>query len=258
MNFFKELILETPLEAPARSLIKLFRKKKESEWNLRIKRDSENIKLLLHNILRTDSNCVDIGANQGEFLTLFSQLCPSGEHYAFEPLPKLAQGLVENFSHVKVFNCALSNRAGRTTFYCVPGYEAWSGLQKQHYPAKVNPVEIEVEIKRFDDVIEDKIQVDFIKIDVEGAEFEVLQGAELTIKRCKPTILFEHAKIHNQEYGTTPDIIYDFLADTCGLEILELQMSRVLTKELFCDIYESSFDSNYDRNAQTNFIARPR
>ncbi len=257
INQLKKLIIGTPLEEPARSFIRLFRHIHKSEWTLRTERDAKNTERLLRNFLRKNSHCVDIGANRGLFLKRFTQLAPEGKHYAFEPLPELARVLSHKFPNVEVFNCALSNRTGKATFYYVPKMDGWSGLQKQNYPTTAEPIEIQVELKRLDDITGGDVQVDFMKIDVEGAELEVLKGAELTIKRCHPLVLFEHARIHNENYETTPDMVYDFLVGTCGLEIWDLELSRTLAKNEFREIYESSFASNYDRNAQTNFVARP-
>lgn len=239
-------------------LFRLFRRRHLSEWALRAERDDKNTGRLLRRLLKKDSSCVDVGAHVGTFLERFIQLSPAGKHYAFEPLPLLASGLRTKFPTVEVHSCALSNRAGMASFYHVPGLEAWSGLQMQEYPQAAEPKVIQVELKRLDDVLGMNVQVDFIKIDVEGAELEVLTGAEATIKRCRPVILFEHAKIHNEHYPTTPAMVYDFLVDGCGLEIWDLQLSRAFGRSGFADVYEASAASNYDRKAQTNFVARPR
>ena len=238
------------------ALARKFRRVPMSEWGLRHQRDKRHTDVLLLRVLRGNSNCLDIGAHKGSFLRVFCELAPEGTHYAFEPLPELAGQLGAAFPRVRVVNCALSNRTGTATFYHVPQREAWSGLQQQKYPDNARPVEIQVELKRVDDVVERDLRIDFIKIDVEGAELEVLQGAESTIKRCRPMVLFEHAKIHNENYRTTPDMIYDLLVGACGMEICDLALSRVFTKEAFLAIYESSFASNYDRHAETNFVAR--
>jgi len=48
-----------------------------------------------------------------------------------------------------------------------------------------------VEAKALDRLIDPDLQVDVMKVDVEGAEGQVLRGAEKTIRRCSPTIFFE-------------------------------------------------------------------
>jgi len=90
---------------------------------------------------------------------------------------------------------------------------------------------------------------------VEGAEHEVLRGAKSTITNSKPIILFEHAKIHNLNYDTTSEIIYDLLVNEYKMQIYNLDMKEQLDRKTFNEVYESSFQTDYDRNARTNFIA---
>src|SRR5687767_83443 len=206
-HMLKNLIIGTPLEAPARSLLRLLRgsesPRSKTEWDLRTQRDEANINHLLRDTSKAGSNCVHIGAHQGVFLKRIIALSPEGRHFAFEPLPAMASALKVNFPTVDVFHCALGNRIGRVAFCHVLHLPAWSGLKTQPYPVKGKVETIEVDIKRLDDVLPPAVHIDFIKIDVEGAELEVLEGAKATIKQYRPSILFEHAKIHNLEYIRT-------------------------------------------------------
>lgn len=226
------------------------------EWDLRVRRDQVNVERLMRTVLTDSSSCVDIGAHQGAFLRLFLEISRQGHHYAFEPLPSLAEALRRDFPTVEVFACALSDRTGRVSFQHVIDHAAWSGLKSQRYPNNVVVETIEVDLRRLDDILPAEAPVEFIKIDVEGAELEVLRGAAATINRHRPWILLEHAKIHNLEYGTTPKMIYDLLVHEHGLEIYSLAGEAPLTLEQLEQIYDSSFESNYDRNAQTNFLVR--
>ena len=61
--------------------------------------------------------------------------------------------------------------------------------------------------------------IHFMKIDVEGAELQVLRGAIQTILKYKPVIVFEHGLGAADHYGTKPEDIYDFLVSECGLSI---------------------------------------
>lgn len=230
---------------------------KPTDWEIRVERDQELTAELLRNLLTNDANCVDVGANIGAFLEDFVALAPHGEHIAFEPIPEHAASLAQRFPDVRVLECALSDKVGEVTFFHVPNRDAWSGLKRQNYPDNAEPVEITVDLKRLDDIVGGEKRVDFIKIDVEGAEYEVLKGAVETLKRCHPTLLFEHAKLHNEHYGTTPDMMFDLLDGECGMDIYDLALSRKYDRQTFIDVYEASYASNYDRNAETNFVARP-
>ncbi len=256
-NALKKIIEKTPFNTVARKLVNSLKIKKQSEWSKRVTRDENYTEALLKKVIKKDSNCLDIGANVGKFLISFLKLAPDGKHYAFEPLEKMSDSLKQKFPTVEVFNVALSDYSGKSEFFEVPGREAWSGLKTQHYPQNIIPIKKIVEVKKLDDTIPSNLRVDFIKIDVEGAELGVFKGAEQTIKKWKPTILFENAKIHNENYETNAEMIYDFLVNKCNLKIYNLKMSEVFTKNEFVKVYEESFQTNYDSKAQTNFVAIP-
>ena len=88
-------------------------------------------------------------------------------------------------------------------------------------------------------MIKDSDRIALIKIDVEGAELEVLEGGKSVISRDKPLVIFEHGLGAADCYGTTPEDIYDLLYDECGLEVSLLddwlQGLPYLTRAAFCD-----------------------
>src|SRR5437867_2636421 len=83
---------------------------------------------VVQRVLAEDSNCVDVGCHKGEFLRQFLKYAPGGLHWAFEPIPTLAQRLRNEFPSARVFEVALSDKAGRAIFYIVPDAPALSGL----------------------------------------------------------------------------------------------------------------------------------
>jgi FkbM family methyltransferase len=258
--------LLAPLSLPARMIYRAIgggrgekkQLRKSDEWKMREARDQANIDRLLRESLTEGSNCIDAGAIEGTVLRQFTRLAPRGNHMAFEPIPALADKLRQAFPSVDVRQCALGAETGRASFCYVPARPAWSGLRRQPYPEGIQPQEISVDIFRLDDLVPSDARVAFLKIDVEGAELEVLQGAVETIKRTGPTILFEHARIHNTEYATTPAAIHTLLSDRCGMALFCLDGTGPLTLEELSRIYDESHASGYGRLAQTNFVARPR
>lgn len=59
--------------------------------------------------------------------------------------------------------------------------------------------------------------VDFVKLDVEGYELFALQGAEATIRRCKPVVMIEDKHRMAHRYGYAPGAAADFLVQRLGM-----------------------------------------
>ncbi len=252
MRWLKRLVTGTPLELPARRLAWRLM----SDSDARARRDAFYIERLLDDALGPASNCIDVGANVGGFLERILHHAPRGSHVAVEPVPDLAARLSELHPDQTVINCALSDTPGTATFYHVPDNPAWSGFRKQDYPRGSTPREIEVTVRTLDDLVPHDRHVGFVKIDVEGAELEVLRGGSNLIGRCRPIILFEHALVHSQAYGTTPGQVFDLLVDECDMAISRLDRRLPMSRDRFCAVVEQSHRSHYDRHAHTNFVAR--
>ena len=97
-----------------------------------------------------------------------------------------------------------------------------------------------IEIDLMDNVLPAELKVDFIKIDVEGAEFLVMEGGKKTIKKNQPIIVFEHGLGGSNHYGNGPDKVFDFFKD-CKMNISNLDSylnkKSPLSKEDFCNQY---------------------
>ncbi|MEM6320798.1 MAG: FkbM family methyltransferase, partial [Bacteroidota bacterium] len=92
-----------------------------------------------------------------------------------------------------------------------------------------------------------------IKIDVEGGEYGVLKGGAATIKREKPVIIFEHGLGAADVYGTTPEMMYDFLVEKCGLKVST--MSAFLSDRK--GFSKSQFTKHFYQNMDYYFVAFP-
>lgn len=228
-----------------------------AEWRARAMRDKQAIADLLDTTLNNGSNCLDIGAHKGEFLHYFQQGAPEGSHSAIEALPHLADALSANFPDVTVHRCAVADRTGVAEFFQVVDAEAWSGLRPQPHPDNAQPVSIEVQVRRLDDLMCGAAPVSFIKIDVEGGERDALCGARDMLTRTRPVILFEHALVHTTHYDSSSAELYDTLADEFGYKIRPVAEVDLLTKQGFIDLAERSHASGYGMAAHTNFVAIP-
>jgi len=140
---------------------------------------------------------LDIGANFGVFTKLFSELVgPQGMVIAFEPIPKTFRTLAAGIkryrrSNVRAINKALSDTVGTVQMF-IPQYADNPG--DDLYQASIVSNSESQKTLTVDSVTIDSLQlprVDFVKIDVEGHELEVLQGGRLTLERYHPTLMVE-------------------------------------------------------------------
>jgi len=193
---------------------------------------------VMQRVLSPGSNCIDIGCHHGQFLVEFLKHAPHGHHFAFEPLPDLANALRATFASVQVFELALSDKTGEATFFMLPNAPALSGLRRREFIRPDEPRrELRVRTERLDAVIPPQIKIDLIKVDVEGAEGLVISGGLDTIKRNRPYIILEHGRTSSAAFETNSEDIYDALVDQCGLTVSLLpdwlSGRRSLTKQEF-------------------------
>lgn len=147
--------------------------------------------------IKPNMNILDIGGNVGLMTLVFAnQLNNTGKVYTFEPEPSNFKKLTDNvalnkFTNVLLNQLAVSDRSLNLKFYLSTGNN--SGVHSLIYNASLNSDYIEVPAIKMDEyVIEHNIgKVDLIKIDVEGAELDVLNGMQSLLKKDKPIIIME-------------------------------------------------------------------
>lgn len=210
-TLIKKFILGSPLEGFAR---RLYIRLDQSPWS-----HYDRLTLaIMKRCLRPDSNCVDIGAHRGTILAEIVHLAPAGTHYAFEPVPQHAHYLAKTFPTVKVHTLALSDTKQQTTFAHDLQHPTRSSFTRP--PSDNQQIEIiSVQTDLLDNLLPPSLPIHFIKLDVEGAEFQVLRGSLTTIKTHQPVIVFEHSPLAQHYYGATSEVIYDLLTQECHLSI---------------------------------------
>jgi FkbM family methyltransferase len=169
-----------------------------------------------------DGHCIDVGSHVGDVLRELVRAAPNGRHIAYEPLPALAADLRAAFPRVDVRAKALANEHGARAFTHVVGNPGWSGFRQRPTPRAARFERLTVEVERLDDALPDGFRPAFIKVDVEGAELEVLQGALETLKTHRPVVAFEHGFGSADHYDTEPGDVHSLLTAGAGLRIYDL------------------------------------
>ena len=191
-------------------------------------------KVIIKQGLKPDSNCIDIGCHKGEILDMMLKHAPKGKHIGFEPIPYLYERLSERYEgRATIYPFALSDKPEErtTTFNLVKNAPAYSGIKKRHYDFD-NPEieEIEVGLRTLDELIGNE-HIDFIKIDVEGAEFGVLKGGKKLLQAStRPADIFNYI---NQEIGLRIFTLDAFIKGRNPLNVTEFTDCFEQSKEYY-------------------------
>jgi hypothetical protein len=94
---------------------------------------------------------------------------------------------------------------------------------------------ITVTTERLDDHVPDQWLPDFVKIDVEGAEALVIEGALSTLRKAKPVIAFEHGWGGGEEFGASDEDMFKLLCDDVGLRLFDMEGNGPLGMAQFRD-----------------------
>jgi FkbM family methyltransferase len=117
-------------------------------------------------------------------------------------------------ANVAVHALAIADRNGEMEFQHVVSNAGYSGLRRRTYPSAEEEVRpIRVRVSRLDDALPADLSVTAMKVDVEGAELQVFQGARRILGTLRPWVLFEHGRGAADCYGTSPEMVYDLLAE---------------------------------------------
>ncbi len=179
----------------------------------------------VRSLLQSGMTVFDLGANIGQYTLLAARsVGPTGKVHSFEPSRRMFDELCFNvglndMSQICVLNhVAISDRRGHALLSRhAPGEEVFGSLAPPHRSMDRSVVGYEeVETTTLDEYVRENgiSHVDFMKVDIEGAELLALQGArQLLSGRDGPTILVELADVTAQSFGHHALDLWDFLSD---------------------------------------------
>jgi len=165
-------------------------------WRYRLISEKFGVSFLLQSKLQGHT-VLDIGANRGIFsYWMHKKVGFNGKVIAFEPQPELHHELHDlraafSLSRLEIANIGLSSTTKKMKMYRPKNH--WGAASVETGESNESLEKIEVDVITLDSFLDREVasSVKFIKCDVEGHEFDVLQGGVETIKRGKPDILFE-------------------------------------------------------------------
>jgi len=157
------------------------------------------IKLVLENVNEGDF-VIDIGANVGLWsISLQKKVTTTGTVCAFEPVPSTfleLQKATKNISNIVIKNIGISDRKGTEVILCDPIAIAPPGASLSRTVKHIKNIDqlepVNVKLDTLDNIFYAKNEsIKFIKIDVEGHEFNVIKGGVKTIAKYKPILFIE-------------------------------------------------------------------
>lgn len=183
-------------------------------------------------LLSPGDTAVDVGANIGYMASIMAaKVCDKGKVYCFEPNIDVFNDLQQNINtwksklnwdQIKAYPLALSDKSGKGTLI-VPDKnrgEAYVVQQPQQFDCCLNQIDVKVKNIQFDTLdslmnLSIHSDISVLKLDVEGHEFEVLQGAKNSLKQKKiKNLLFE-------EHSVFPSPVTELL-ESSGYKIFRL------------------------------------
>jgi FkbM family methyltransferase len=205
------------------------------------------ITAILASALRSDGTYVDVGTNRGQVLGEAVRVAPRGRHVAFEPIPALAAEVARAFPSVDCRQLAIGATPDTAEFCHFRALDGWSGLRRSPVVSdeRGDPEYISVQVSTLD-VELGNVHPAVIKIDVEGAELDVLEGGRSLLTRVKPLLIFEHVAFASALYDAPPTAPWDLLTEL-GYEVLTVTGDGPVTRAAFAE-----------NTTVVNWLARPR
>lgn len=171
--------------------------------------------ILLKRLLTPEDRCVDVGAHIGYVALVAAKY--AGRVLAVEPGPTTYRRLQRNLAlnprlapKVVSLPLALADHAGTMTLLDSERQPNRASLAYRPVDAR----EVQVEVRTLDQVAAEHLdRVSFLKIDVEGAELDVLRGGEATLRHHRPLVLCELNEDLQAVFGRTCQDILDYFAE---------------------------------------------
>jgi FkbM family methyltransferase len=175
------------------------------------KDDSE----MLFKLINDGDTIFDIGANIGWYSNHLAKKFRNSTIYSFEPIPETFNQISANTelngaTNIRLNKLALSSKKEKLTFYYSPTVTGASS--SQNITENQSMTKLELEAETIDNFISTNSidKLDFVKCDVEGAEYFVYQGGFETFKNYKPIVFTEMLRKWAAKFGYHPNDIINY------------------------------------------------
>lgn len=192
------------------------------------------------NSIETGDIIIDVGANLGFYSLIAAKKSVTGEVFSIEPDISNFQKLIENIQTnklsciIKPFLIALGNK--EKEIHIESFGTGNNGMKRVSKNLLNNENSPEIKMISLDQFIHDcKInRVDWIKIDIEGYEYFLLEGAKTTIKKYKPTLYIEICDQHLKHYGNSANALIRLLKEL-NYRIIHAEYRTEISEQTYLD-----------------------
>lgn len=182
---------------------------------------------------------IDIGSHIGISLLYFKSLYPNCKILSFEPNPISFEILKENIFNngledIELINMAVDSNSGKKIFYIDNSNQNWesnSSFLINSWNGKESTKSIEVQSTRLDSYIKDVDEIEMLKIDIEGTEYEVLNSHKGVLNKVK-NISIEYHPTKGNKIDKIASILrayFDLSFYLDGEEIKKIPNDKLLT-----------------------------
>jgi FkbM family methyltransferase len=183
------------------------------EWSIFFKGYyAPDLSLALKHFVKPGMFVIDVGANIGAYTLIFGkQVGPRGKVISVEPNPETYDRLLYNIEFngledtVKVFKIALSDKPGEGTLFVPEKNHPHRGIASLQKYSDSLTTDFKVKIETLDGLA-NKLnlpRIDFLKVDTDGSDAFVLEGARTTLQHFHPMIVFEANYLAHQDSEAT-------------------------------------------------------
>jgi FkbM family methyltransferase len=169
---------------------------------------------MMYNLIEDGFTIFDIGANIGWYSIGITKAKNNIKIFAFEPILKTYKNLLANIElnksqNIQTFNMGLHKEKTQLIFYFYP--EISGNASSVNLSTESNPEIIKCDVDTMDNFIKEQnvTKLDFIKIDIEGAELFAFEGGINTIKKFKPIVFTEMLRKWSAKFGYHPNKIIE-------------------------------------------------
>lgn len=197
-------------------------------------------------LINSGDICIDVGANFGWYTTLMAMRCgDSGEVHSFEPVPRSFRELEKNVKlagsprNVHINEAALGDKEDTITISIAAGEP--TGHASMAAKGQDGGLSFQCRMTTLDNyLIENKVgNVDFVKVDIEGAEMMFLKGAaRLFEQNVPPVFQMEMALAQAKHFGYLPNDLLKFIGSRGDYEFYRVFENEEILRQI------THFDDN--------------